>query len=162
MKSPIHILYATGNGNSRRLAKKLEQELNGEGFDAQKTNLSDLTADQLDEMQFTVWLISTWGEGDPPPDSDPFFQQLASREKPLDHLVYSMVGLGDSCFTHYCGASVTLEEHLLRLGARQAMPSEKLDAFFMPGFREWKGRFLAMLHSKQTTLSIKDQHQTLG
>lgn len=145
MTRAINIFYATGNGNARRVAQKLEEQLLEEGLSATRRNLRDCDLNVLQETGLAVFFVSTWGEGDPPPDAEAFFDAVAQHENPLSKLNYCMVGLGDSCFVNFCGASVTLDNHFERLAANRVMPLEKLDAYFMPGFQKWKDRFIDLL-----------------
>lgn len=148
MATSVDIYYATGNGNSRRLAHKLESEIVAAGTKASVHNLGDCKPADLQDASLAVFLISTWGEGDPPPDAAEFFEALALATEPLSNLTCCVVGLGDSCFRHFCGASVRLEDELRRLDATTAMPLEKLDAYFAPGFAAWQGRFLDWLSQR--------------
>lgn len=152
MNEEITVLYATGNGNSRRLAEKLESSILETAGKACLFNLRDCGAQKLIKTNFAVFLISTWGEGDPPPDAESFFASIAGCEDSLRHLRYCMVGLGDSCFVNFCGASMTLDHHLQRLGAERVMPVRKLDVCFMPEFRKWENDFLLLLESNTTSL----------
>jgi len=145
MDTTSEIFYATGSGNSRRLSETLQEEISELSFNFGLSDLSGTTAASLAGVHFAVFFVSTWGEGDPPPGSESFFETLDRFEGSLDHLRYAVVGLGDSCFTNFCGAGVKLDAHLRRLGATAVMPLRKLDAYFAPCFRQWKTDFTELL-----------------
>jgi len=147
MSEAVKLFFATGNGNSRRLSNTLHEGLGSLAIPSKLHNLANHTVTDLEQALLAVFFISTWGEGDPPPDAEAFFQSVADYTGRLDHLQYAMVGLGDSCFRHFCGASVTLDAHLQGLGARPIMPLKKLDAYFAPCVRDWQHHFFQQLQA---------------
>jgi len=147
MRRSIDIFFATTGGNARKLAKQLAATLEENQLDARVANLRDSYPQSVCRSDFAVFFVSTWGEGDPPPDAEAFFAELGGTAQRFDGLSYCVVGLGDSCFARYCGAASTLGTLLSGKGARELLPVRKLDVRFQPGFLEWQEEFVRFLRN---------------
>lgn len=147
---PLSVYYGSGSGNAQRLAESFVEELNGRGHEVKLANLKEVEPIHLHEDRFVLFIVSTWGEGEPPPDAQPFCQSFATKDHQLAGLHYAVVALGDSCFKKFCGCGVDLDANLTRCGALPFLPVEKLDVCFHPGFTAWKKRFYEKLDDADT------------
>lgn len=71
-------------------------------------------ADSIDWSRETLalFIVSTTGDGVVPADARGFFDWLNGVAAPgvWQHLHYSTLALGDSSYTHYCRAGITLHQ----------------------------------------------------
>lgn len=141
---PLSVYYGSGSGNAQRLAESFAEELTERGHEIKLANLKDVEPVHLHEDRFVLFIVSTWGEGEPPPDAQPFCQAF-TKDHNLTGLHYAVVALGDACFRKFCGCGVDLDANLTRCGALPFLPLEKLDVCFHPGFEAWKDRFYEKL-----------------
>lgn len=143
MKLSLNVYFGSGSGNAQRLSESFVTELDSLGYQTSLTNLRDIRPEAICTDVPALFIVSTWGEGDPPPDAQPFCHDLAENMHELSRLRYAVVALGDSCFRNFCGCGVTLNAYLIRHGGKEFLPIEKLDVCFQPGFAAWKQHFLS-------------------
>ena len=77
---------------------------------------------------FLLLVSATTGQGDIPPNLQPFATDLAERAPWLKGLRYALVAMGDSSYDHFCGAGRRLDSQLQELGATAVVPCLELDA----------------------------------
>lgn len=60
------------------------------------------------------------GDGDPPDSAHKLWKQLRKWSgKPLSHLFYTVLGLGDTNYTNFCNFGKTVDKQLEVLGAQR-------------------------------------------
>lgn len=124
-KDVITILYGSKSGNAEFLAGETFRHLKDLGQKARLKSLSSYKADYLKDETTVLFVVSTHGEGDPPPAAVRFFKQLYQLDDRLSDLSFSVCALGDSEYENFCKAGRDLEQRLLELGARHF--SERVD-----------------------------------
>ncbi|HPQ95701.1 MAG TPA: flavodoxin domain-containing protein, partial [Thiolinea sp.] len=86
------ILYGSQTGNSKNIARKLEQELKAAGTTVSIKSLRDYRPQQLKKEQRILVVISTHGNGEPPDDARAFFQFIHSHRAPgLEGLEFAVL-----------------------------------------------------------------------
>lgn len=109
----VAVLFGTEYGFSREVAAEAACSLISAGLRADVRDLATLASGLsglLPAPQAVVFVVSTHGDGVPPPEARPFFNALAtSSESPPP---YAVIALGDRNYKHYCAAGVTLERIL--------------------------------------------------
>jgi len=111
------IFFATQTGNSQEVAEKLQEELEGSGIEVGCADMFDSEPDNIAELTDLYFVVSTWGEGEPPDDSVGYFEKL--KDYPDGHFVgkrFAICGLGDSGYDIFNGFAKDMETELLRLG----------------------------------------------
>lgn len=138
------VLYGSQTGNSRRIAERLAEQLNGRGLVADCLSTADMKPRQLAELNLLYLVISTHGEGEPPDDARAFTEFLLGRRAPrLEQLHYGVLALGDSSYPQFCEAGRRLDERLAELGARRLFDRVDADVDFEAPAAEWSQRALA-------------------
>lgn len=140
--STLTILYGTETGNCRGLADKVAKKAAKNGLTAEVYDLADYTVAQLAEVKNpTLFIISTWDEGVPPPKARPFCNALATAELDLSGLDYTVLALGDTEYELYCECGKQLDTRLADLGANRVMDRTDLGADFLVFYIGWSKRF---------------------
>jgi sulfite reductase (NADPH) flavoprotein alpha-component len=150
----LTILYGTETGNSRDLAKSLAATLGERGFAANLFDLSDYKVRQLKDEQDLLFIVSTYGEGDPPQPSVGFFEFLEGPRAPkLDGVRYSVLALGDSTYEKYCEAGKRIDRRLEELGAARLSPRMDCDIDYDEPAAAWSASVAEVLVEESGTSS---------
>lgn len=124
----LTILYGTETGNSRDLAKALAAAAAERGLTPKLSDLSDYKVRSLKDEQDLLFVVSTYGEGDPPQPSVGFFEFLEGPRAPkLEGVRFSVLALGDSTYEKYCEAGKRIDARLEELGATRLSPRVDCD-----------------------------------
>lgn len=112
----IIVAYASQTGTAKGIAERSVDALGRER--AALLPMSQLTPRQLLNYRRVLFVVSTYGEGDPPDPAQAFYRQACAADAPvLNHLETGILALGDSSYRHYCGFGQTLASWLTRQGA---------------------------------------------
>jgi len=99
--------------------------------------------------------VSTWGDGEPPDDAVPFFDELRDSEPVgLNQPPIAILGLGDSGYDLFCGCGIELERELLRHGAKSVVPRVDCDVWYEDELKQWKEDLINLLCSEPAVSSI--------
>src|SRR5215211_424098 len=122
----LTILYGTETGNSRDLGKALAAAAEARGLTPKLFDMADYKVRGLKDEQDILFIVSTYGEGDPPQPSVGFFEFLEGKRAPkLDGVRFSVLALGDSTYEKYCEAGKRIDNRLEELGATRL--SQRID-----------------------------------
>ena len=122
----IDIVVGSVYGAAMLVAETLAAELARQGH---KTALyEEARLEDIDPGRFLLLVSATTGQGDIPPNLQPFATDLAERAPWLKGLRYALVAMGDSSYDHFCGAGRRLDSQLQELGATAVVPRLELDA----------------------------------
>lgn len=122
----IDIVVGSVYGAAMLVAETLADELTRQGH---KTALyEEARLEDIDPGRFLLLVSATTGQGDIPPNLQPFATDLAERAPWLKGLRYALVAMGDSSYDHFCGAGRRLDSQLQELGAIAVVPRLELDA----------------------------------
>lgn len=132
---PVLVAYASQTGSARALALQQQQALGGPA-QASILPLSELVPRQLSQVQKAVFVVSTYGDGEPPDNGRRFYRELQNLTADtaadgasgvLSSLAYEVVALGDSSYPKFCQFGVDLFSQLARLGAKATAPLQTRD-----------------------------------
>ncbi len=139
--SPQHavtVLYGTLTGNSRQVAQRLKDALDGIGVSARLLRASEYPLRELKQERCLLLVISTQGDGDPPDDAIAFVEFVGSKKAPsLTGLSYSVLALGDSSYPRYCAVGRNLDTRLAELGGTRIVPLAECDLEFELAAGSW-------------------------
>lgn len=137
LREPPVILYATASGNAEELAHAAAAGLGG-GAEWRVVNVADFAVERLARTERALFIVSTWGEGAPPPDAAEFCAALAGDAAPdLARLRYAMFALGSSSYRDFCGCGRRLDADLRRRGARPWLERVEADTKYRAVFERW-------------------------
>lgn len=101
---------------------------NRESTNAVVVPMEDCDVASLAEEPFAIIVTSTYGEGELPETTQPFYDALQKERPDLSGLCFAAFGLGDSAYATY-GNGIDLVADLLKsLGARQLGETGRHDA----------------------------------
>ncbi|KAK6208668.1 NADP/FAD dependent oxidoreductase [Colletotrichum tabaci] len=118
----------TAEGFANRLARELHQRFH---LDAMSADLSDYDAEtiaQIPQTKLAVFVLSTYGEGDPSDNTGPFWDWLTKlQDRPLASLRYAAFGLGNSNYRYYNKVVDVVDKALEDCGASRLAPLGRAD-----------------------------------
>ena len=122
----IDIVVGSVYGAAMLVAETLADELERKGH--QCALYEEARLEDIDPGRFLLLVSATTGQGDIPPNLQPFVSDLADRAPWLKGLRYALIAMGDSSYEHFCGAGRRLDELMQELGASTVIPRLELDA----------------------------------
>ncbi|KAK1496393.1 NADP/FAD dependent oxidoreductase [Colletotrichum cuscutae] len=118
----------TAEGFANRLARELHQRFH---LNTMSADLSDYDADtitQIPQTKLAIFIISTYGEGDPSDNASLFWDWLTKlQDKPLTSLRYAAFGLGNSNYRYYNKVVDVVDKALVDCGASRSAPVGRAD-----------------------------------
>lgn len=137
---PLSIVFASESGNAERLAGDVAKAARKNGLKPTVIDLADLDVAALKDMKRLIFVVSTWGEGDPPSRVVTKYQELMESRQRLDGVAYGVLALGDTAYTEFCAVGKKIDEKLTVLGAKRAIDRVDCDLDFEAPATEWIGR----------------------
>ena len=122
----IDILVGSVYGSAMLVAETLRDHLQAQGHVCQLFDEAELT--DIDPSRFLLIVSATTGQGDIPPNLQPFATALADRAPYMKGWRYALIAMGDSSYEHFCGAGRRLDELLQELAADALVPHLEIDA----------------------------------
>jgi sulfite reductase (NADPH) flavoprotein alpha-component len=116
------IAYASQTGNAEQLAWQTARALHTAGIPTRLSSLAQLQTEDLRRCERAIFIVSTYGEGDPPDNASVFARTVMSGVLPLSHLHYAVLALGDREYAHYCGFGRNLDTWLHTQQAQALFP----------------------------------------
>lgn len=155
-KKDLVIFWGSQSGTAEGLANRLVRDCRSRfGLDALAADLSDYdpeTITHIPASKFVIFIISTYGEGDPSDNATHFLSWLGSdKSTRFIGLRYAAFGLGNSKYKFYNRVIDVLTEAMDRYGANLLMPTGKADdanGTTDEDFTEWKQELFAMFREK--------------
>ncbi len=123
------VAYASQSGSAAALAERLAASRQG-GADVQLLPLDALTAPLLQSCRRVLFVVSTYGDGEPPDNARRFANRYLHGRgiKAMPQLEYGVVAFGDSRYTQFCQFGRQLYQWLSGQGATSAGPIVEVDA----------------------------------
>ena len=159
-KKRIPIVFASQSGNSQSLAEQFGNELENTGFEAPVYGAEEFEDFDLTNEEFLLLISSTWGDGDPPDNAVDFWNHITSEDHPrLEKLQYSVLGLGDKNYLHFCAMGEKFDSRLKELGAKRLTPRGECDVDYEETAENWFNGVLKKLDTpikKETSKANTD------
>jgi len=120
---PLHVYFGSQTGTSEGYAEQLKKEASGHGFSPTVVDLDDFDAEQLKTCEVAIFVLATYGEGEPTDNAAAFYKYLKDAVKDgeeagqLKGLKFTVFGLGNRQYEHYNKVSRTADAWLEKLGA---------------------------------------------
>jgi sulfite reductase (NADPH) flavoprotein alpha-component len=139
MESPpkITIAYGTETGNSKKLATDLVAIAKQKKLLTKLVSLDQYRLSDLVKEEYFVTVISTQGEGDPPPAAQKFYDHIHQNGFRLPQLKFSVLALGDTSYPLFCKAGEDVDSQLEKLGGKRIVPIQKCDLDYQVDAEHW-------------------------
>jgi sulfite reductase (NADPH) flavoprotein alpha-component len=146
--TPLTILFGSQTGGAESLAKRAAKEAGKRGFAATVLDMGSIDAGKLANEKNVLVITSTFGEGEPPDNAKALHAQLAAATTPLPTIRYSVCGLGDTNYVHFCKCGQDFDAFFEKLGATRVSPRVDCDLDFETKFSAWLNDSLTALGSE--------------
>jgi sulfite reductase (NADPH) flavoprotein alpha-component len=113
-KAPFLVAFASQTGYAEQIAKQTARSLQAANIPSRVRPLAELTVDDLSSAERALFVVSTYGEGDPPDTGLTFVHSVMSHSPTLSRLGYGVLALGDRTYRNFCGFGRTLDAWLQR------------------------------------------------
>ncbi|WP_321822472.1 MULTISPECIES: flavodoxin domain-containing protein [unclassified Burkholderia] len=113
----IRILFGTESGNSEMAADDIAEYIIESGAEAQIIPMEKYDVSELAEAGVVIVITSTYGEGELPETTAPFYEALKNTRPDLGNLRFAAFGLGDSTYDTYGNGIDLVAGLLFELGA---------------------------------------------
>lgn len=143
-KQPILLLYGSETGTTLGFAKRFKKRVKSElGISLAIARLNDFKS--YPELQKTIILTSTYGEGEPPSNARLFLKKMATFES--NHTIeFSVLGLGSKSYPKFCqfakDIQFTLDAHPQ---FKEIAPLYLINNQSEKAFEDWMQRLIALL-----------------
>lgn len=134
------IAYASQSGQAEDLAKHYANSLEAKHNDVLLLTLNQITRELIDGASTALFIVSTYGEGEPPDNALRFYQQWLRKpvNNALDHLRFAVLALGDSEYRNFCSFGTSLTTHLTKHGANPIFETVKVDGMNEQHLSVWR------------------------
>ena len=137
----------TGEGIANALGKELQSRLD---VGALVADLSDFDPESITDLNETlmIFVLSTYGEGDPSDNATSFCNWLSHTSDGLENIQYAAFGLGNSDYKNYNNVVNAVSGRLDERGARPILKIGRADASKSnpeEEFLDWKEDLLRVL-----------------
>jgi sulfite reductase (NADPH) flavoprotein alpha-component len=134
------IVHASQTGGAVRLAR-----LTSTAFEsAPVVPISQLSPDMLAGARRALFVISTYGEGEPPDGARGFASRTMASPAPLDHLDYAVLALGDREYDDFCAFGHGVDRWLHAGGATRMFDMIEMDGEDADAQRQWQQRIVSI------------------
>ena len=121
----ILIVYASQLGNTEVIANILHKKIKMLYKDIEELNfINDIKS--LEKYDYTIFLLSTTGDGEFPDNGKKFWKILRKYRKDL-LIKYFLIGFGDSNYNSFCHSAKCLDRRLKLLKSEEVMPMVLID-----------------------------------
>lgn len=123
----ISIFVGTVYGNASHVADEAKDKAEGLGFEVEV--FDDPSVENFTNAQCVVFITSTTGQGDLPPNIEFFIEDIKSSFPLMNQKPFAVAALGDSSYgDSFCGAGETVFALLEELQGKPLAPLLKVDA----------------------------------
>lgn len=134
----LTILYGSRTGNGEGLAKIAQKMANELGYQATLRNMADYKTRDLQNEKNLLVIVSTHGEGEAPFAAKEMYEFIFGKRAPkLNNLNFTVLGLGDSSYFHFCKTGIDFDNQLEKLGAKRIHSRATLDVDFAETAEKW-------------------------
>jgi sulfite reductase (NADPH) flavoprotein alpha-component len=132
------VVYASQTGTSEYLAAQTVATLHTGGLSARSASMDDMHEADLLAAERILFIVSTYGEGDPPDSGARFARMLSATSFGLNQLHYAVLALGDSTYANYCGFGRYLDAALAARGAQPLFARIEVDRSAAQAIESWQ------------------------
>lgn len=152
-KRRLVVFYGSQTGTAEEFAGRLAKEGARYGLKGLVADPEEEEMDQLEQLKeyeeeigepcLAVFMMATYGEGDPPDNAMEFNEKLQDGSINFDGIKYSVFGLGNKTYEHFNAMGKYVDKRLLELGGKRIheLGIGDDDANLEDDFITWKEAF---------------------
>ncbi|GGJ37418.1 bifunctional nitrate reductase/sulfite reductase flavoprotein subunit alpha [Deinococcus roseus] len=156
----ILILYGSQTGNAEGIAQTVSDSLESQAISTRVLSMGDLTVEALQREHTVLLISSTYGDGDPPDNARPFWEELSEFEGTLSHLKYAVLALGDSNYDGFCQFGKNLDARMQALGCTPIYHRTDCDADYAGTATTWTRQMTRILSGQKAPEPAPGKAQT--
>ena len=135
---PMLLVFASQSGRSERIVLGATKLLQASGVLVKAVSMARLDMAQLAGYKRALFVVSTFGDGEPPDVARRFAQQLSrAADRALAHMSYGVMALGDSQYASFCGFGRILDLELRNRGGSPMFPVVEMDKEDPLALEQW-------------------------
>jgi sulfite reductase (NADPH) flavoprotein alpha-component len=131
------VAFASQTGSAEYLARNSAGLLETAGLSVHCCELTDLDDAALAAAERILFVVSTFGEGDPPDSAAAFLLRMNSPAA-FPNVHYAVLALGDQTYQHYCGFGRDLDNWLAASGAHRLFDRVEVDRNDAAAVAHWQ------------------------
>ncbi|WP_035446717.1 diflavin oxidoreductase [Asaia prunellae] len=135
----VTVLWASQTGRAETAARALATALGCPCIGLDTASANDLPAGNA------IFVVSTFGDGDPPDGAASFWATLQARTTPITSLHHAVLAFGDSTYASFCGFGRSLDDRLSQLGSRPLLDRHDCEPDDDDGRAGWEKQLLVLL-----------------
>ncbi|MBY0574613.1 MAG: sulfite reductase subunit alpha [Undibacterium sp.] len=134
----VLIVFASQTGYAEQLATQTHNSLQQGGMQTQLCDISQLSAEILQQAHKVLFLVSTTGEGDAPDSAAKFARDIMGQTIKFPQLHYAILALGDRNYQAFCAFGHQLDHCLHQQGAQTLFDIVEVDNGDDGALRHWQ------------------------
>jgi NADPH-dependent sulfite reductase flavoprotein alpha-component len=138
---PVLLGWASQTGNAETVAQQTAMRLQVAGDAVTTVTLNEIT-DVAPHTDLVI-VTSTFGDGESPDNGSTFLSMLQDRTQPFEDVRFSVIALGDSSYSDFCGHGRRIDERLAELGAQRMVDRVDCEPDFEDAVQVWLDRLVA-------------------
>lgn len=134
----LTILFGSQTGNAEGVAEQLKTAAEGRGLAVSLQDMGEYKPKNLKNETNLVIVTSTQGEGEPPDNAEDMHAFIFGKKAPkLDGVKFSVLGLGDTSYEHFCNIGREFDEQLAKLGGERVHERVDCDVDYEDAAEAW-------------------------
>lgn len=155
------ISYATQTGTAEQLALATAKSLQQAGYAVVVKSVQQLTAQDLQQAQHALFIVSTYGTGSAPDLAVGFSKQLMKHRADLAQLNYAVLALGSKEYPEsFCQFGHAVDTWLARQGANPLFELIEVNNANPKEIQQWYEALAEVTASDVQQVEIKKQFET--
>lgn len=134
------VAFASQTGGAERLARQTAAALGA----TRVLPLTSVDAAQLAQVDRALFVISTYGEGEPPDRARRFARQDMAQAPAASHLHYAVLALGDREYADFCAFGHQVDHWLHAGGGQRMFDMIEVDGEDADAHRQWQQQLAAL------------------
>merc|ERR1719295_208740 len=157
---PLRIFFGSQSGTAESFAFDMEKEAKQFGFAAKAIDLEDYDPEDLCNEELVIFLVATYGEGEPTDNAQEFYNWLSAEDDRMDdelsNIQFAVYGLGNSQYEFFNQMGRHFDKFLEQYGGQRIYDKGEGDddlESIEDQFNEWKDGLWPFLCQKYLGIS---------
>ena len=151
----VTILYGSQSGNSKKAANQAAEALKGAGSEVVVADMSEYKPAQLKNEKLLLFVVATYGEGEPPAAAEELHKFIFSSRAPKlsADTQFAVLALGDKSYLQYCQTGKDFDQQLEKLGAKRIADRVDCDVDWHDDAEKWIKTVMSVVSRQSSVVS---------